>query len=354
MGFVVSGVGLRRRVVGTSVVGDAVFRRGEWRWKGRLDCLVGRRSRVVMLAEKDEGGREEEKEIIKSAGDTSRHVKQLLGWIAVAGAVGAGVWYLDGVARAEEYAAGYVIEQSLSVDNLFVFLLIFNYFKVPAESQEKVLNWGIVGAIVLRGVFIVTGETLVNTFDFMTLILGGLLFYSSVNLLRSNDDEEEDLSENTIVKFSKKLFKSVDYYDGNKFFTEVKDSVTGAVTKMATPLLICLVVIELSDIVFALDSVPAVLGISRDAKVIYLSNILAVCGLRSIYFILESLIGSLRYLPQSLAVVLAFVGLKLCAGYWNYEVDTTLSLAVVTGLLGIGITASLLNPETKEQEPSSH
>mmetsp|Transcript_110 Transcript_110/g.324 ORF Transcript_110/g.324 Transcript_110/m.324 type:complete len:351 (+) Transcript_110:87-1139(+) len=276
--------------------------------------------------------------------DKGKYVRQLIGWVAVAAATAAGVYALEGSSRAEEFIAGYIVEQSLSVDNLFVFLLIFNYFKVPMTSQEKVLNWGIYGAIVFRGIMIVTGEELISMFDFMSLILGGLLFYSSAKILFGGNNEDEDLENNSIVKISKRLFKTVDYYDGDKFFTRVK----GGVERLATPLLVCMLVVELSDVVFALDSVPAVLGISRDAKVIYLSNILAICGLRSLYFILESLIGSLRYLPQSLAAVLAFVGAKLCLGYWHIEIDTTVSLAIVLSTLGVGVAASLLNPEDPE------
>eukprot|EP00188_Purpureofilum_apyrenoidigerum_P001996 Plantae.Rhodophyta-Purpureofilum_apyrenoidigerum.ctg21710.p1 GENE.Plantae.Rhodophyta-Purpureofilum_apyrenoidigerum.ctg21710~~Plantae.Rhodophyta-Purpureofilum_apyrenoidigerum.ctg21710.p1 ORF type:complete len:352 (+),score=84.16 Plantae.Rhodophyta-Purpureofilum_apyrenoidigerum.ctg21710:52-1107(+) len=282
--------------------------------------------------------------------DKGKYVKQLIGWIAVAAAAAAGVYAVDGAARAEEFVAGYIVEQSLSIDNLFVFLLIFNYFKVPMSSQEKVLNWGIYGAVVFRGIMIVTGEELISSFDFMSLILGGLLFYSSAKLLFGNDEEDKDLENNSIVKLSKRLFKTVDYYDGDRFFTTIK----GGAERLATPLLVCMLVVELSDVVFALDSVPAVLGISRDAKVIYLSNILAICGLRSLYFILESLIGSLRYLPQSLAAVLAFVGAKLCLGFWSIEIDTTISLAVVLSLLGLGVGASLLNPEDPEDpEPEA-
>lgn len=352
VGFVLggarSGLGLKRpRAYGT--VERSRSRWGNqsprWRWNARS----------VKLSANENAAEEKDTQILKHVadnvkkGDKSKYIKQFLVWVVGAAITAVGVFLVDGGARAEEFVAGYIVEQSLSIDNLFVFLLIFDYFKVPPAGQEKVLKWGIYGAMIMRGVMIVTGETLINAFDFMTLILGGLLFYSSIKILLSYGEEEKDLDKNNIVKLSKKLIKTVDYYDGANFFTEVRDSVTGTVKRCATPLLICLFVVEISDVIFALDSVPAVLGISRDAKVIYLSNILAIGGLRSLFFILESLIGSLRYLPQSLAVVLAFVGAKLCAGFWDYEISTTVSLAIVLVLLGVGVIASLLNPEKKPE-----
>ncbi|KAJ8905531.1 hypothetical protein NDN08_002038 [Rhodosorus marinus] len=316
---------------------------------GGLDGTVHRRRANVVprMTKKNDPVRKSVEEVE----DIGPYVRQLLGWVGVAIATGVGVYYVDGGARAQEFAAGYIIEQSLSVDNLFVFLLIFNYFKVPIHAQEKVLNWGIFGAVVMRGIMIIAGEELIKKFEITSLFLGALLFYSSVNILLSADsDEEEDLSDNFIVKTSKKLFKTVDFYDGENFFTKVMDG--DIMRRVATPLLICMITVEVSDVIFALDSVPAVLGISRDWKVVYLSNILAICGLRSLYFILESVIGSLRYLPQSLAIVLSFVGAKLCGSYFGLTVDTSLSLGIVVSTLGVGVAASLLNPEDEDLPPA--
>ncbi len=270
------------------------------------------------------------------------HVISTLSWVAVAAACTPVIGLTRGWNEALEFVTAYVVEYSLSVDNLFVFLLIFGYFNVPDTSQKRVLTWGILGAMVMRGAMILTGTELTRRFKAVTLMFAGLLLFSAFKLLLDGDDDDgEDLSNNGIVKFARRVVEVTDRFDGDRFFT-VQNSV-----RVATPLLLVLVCVELSDIVFALDSVPAVLGISDDTVVIYLSNILAIMGLRNLFFILAESIGGLRFLSKSLAIVLGFVGCKMVSGVLGYEVPILPSLAVIVGTLGAGIGLSFAFPENK-------
>lgn len=270
------------------------------------------------------------------------HVISTLTWVAVAAACTPIVGLTRGWNEALEFVTAYVVEYSLSVDNLFVFLLIFGYFNVPDQSQKRVLTWGILGAMVMRGAMIIAGTELTRRFELVTLVFAALLMFSAFKLLVDGDDDDgEDLSNNGIVKFARRLVQVTDKFDGDRFFT-IQDGV-----RMATPLFLVLVCVELSDIVFALDSVPAVLGISDDTVVIYLSNILAIMGLRNLFFILAESIGGLRFLSKSLAIVLGFVGCKMVSGVFGYEVPILPSLAVIVGTLGAGIGLSFAFPENK-------
>lgn len=270
------------------------------------------------------------------------HVISTLGWVAVAAACIPIVGITRGWNEALEFVTAYVVEYSLSVDNLFVFLLIFGYFNVPDDSQKRVLTWGILGAMVMRGAMIIAGAELTRRFEGVTLVFAGLLLVSAFKLLVDGDDDEgEDLSNNGVVKFARRIVKVTDKFDGNKFFT-IENGV-----RVATPLFLVLVCVELSDVVFALDSVPAVLGISDDTVVIYLSNILAIMGLRNLFFILAESIGGLRFLSKSLAIVLGFVGCKMISAVFGYEVPILPSLGVIVGTLGAGIGLSFAFPENK-------
>lgn len=265
--------------------------------------------------------------------------KVTLGWIGVAMAVAAGIAKWKGSEAGLQFVTAYVLEYSLSVDNLFVFLLIFNYFRVPLASQGRVLGYGIGGALIMRGIMILAGSELTHRFHFVTLGFAALLIYSAVKLLLEGDEDDEDLSKSGIVRFARKLLPFTDAYDGDRFFTKIDGA------SFATPLMLVLLSVELSDVIFALDSVPAVLGISDDTAVIYLSNILAVAGLRNLFFILSESIGGLRFLPQSLAIVLGFVGCKMIAGVGGYEVGIVQSLSVVVGTLVAGVGLSVALPE---------
>lgn len=275
-------------------------------------------------------------------------VYKTIAWVAAAVAVAAGVAYWLGSERALEFVAAYVVEYSLSVDNLFVFLLLFQYFQVPRQLQTRVLNYGIVGAMTLRGIMIVAGEALTQRFEWVTLGFAGILLFSAAKLLFAGGEEEEDVENNAIVKFARGLLPFSDSYDGDRFFTTPAAGQPGAGTRLATPLMLVLLSVELSDVVFALDSVPAVLGISNNTFVIYSSNIMAILGLRSLFFVLADAIGDLRFLQPALAVVLGFVGAKMIGGVAGYEVGILPSLGVIGTTLGGGVAASVLFPAAEE------
>lgn len=269
-----------------------------------------------------------------------------LAWVSVAAVAAGVIAAVEGRDRALEFVAGYVVEYSLSVDNLFVFLLVFRFFKVPREAQEAVLFWGILGAMLLRGVMIVLGKTLAARFAWVSAAFAALLLYSAAKLLLEDDDAEEDLENNRIVALVRRALPVHDRYHADRFFVFDDGKL------YATPLAVVLVTIELSDVVFAMDSVPAVLGISRDPVVIYASNIFAVMGLRSLFFVISDAIANLRFLRQSLAVVLGFVGVKMLAALAGREFDVLYSLAFIVLALATGVAASLAFPAADARPPA--
>jgi len=240
-----------------------------------------------------------------------------------------------------------LVEQSLSVDNLFVFLMLFNYFQVPLPHQGRVLTWGIIGAVAMRGVMILAGVAAVARFRSVILLFAAILLVSAVKLFFESD-EPEDLSDNLMLRLSKRCVGAVDEYDGDKFFTKDPSGKT-----RATPLLLCLVCIELSDFVFAVDSIPAVIGVSQDLLIVYSSNIFAILGLRSLYTLVAKAVQDLPYLRPAVALVLAFIGLKMIGEYLGAEVPIAGSLAVVLGLLAGGILLSLASNRRKRAGKSS-
>lgn len=270
----------------------------------------------------------------------------LAGWVGAAAAFGAGIWYVQGAEKAQEFFAGYLLEQSLSIDNLFVFILVFKYFNTPPALQNKVLTYGIATAAVLRAVMIILGVELLTEFEPLLLVFAGILLFSSFQLLIAGDDEdEEDLSSNFIVATCKKLIKSSDNYDGDRFFTQ-EDGV-----RVATPLLLTLAVVELSDVVFAVDSIPAVFGVTLDPFIVYTSNIFAILSLRALYVFVSNIMSELRYLDKAVAIVLGFIGFKMILSFTHLvEIPTDVSLLVVAGVLGSGVGASLLLPEPQESD----
>eukprot|EP00545_Synedropsis_sp_CCMP1620_P009517 CAMPEP_0119007254 /NCGR_PEP_ID=MMETSP1176-20130426/2890_1 /TAXON_ID=265551 /ORGANISM="Synedropsis recta cf, Strain CCMP1620" /LENGTH=377 /DNA_ID=CAMNT_0006959369 /DNA_START=254 /DNA_END=1387 /DNA_ORIENTATION=- len=271
-------------------------------------------------------------------------IKRTLLWVALAGVFGGGLWAFVDPNMGEEFFAGYLVEQSLSVDNLFVFLLLFDFFRIPLQNQDKILNWGIYGAIVMRAGMIGLGAVALENFRPILLCFAAILVYSSGKiLLEGDDDEEEDMSENAIVKFSKKLFDSTDQFDGDNFFT-IADGV-----KKATPLFLCMIAIEISDVVFAVDSVPAVFGVTENPLIVFSSNMFAIMGLRSLYTILSKAATDLKYLEPSVAVVLGFIGSKMIAEYFGYHVPTEVALLVVASFLGTGIGVSVWEKQLLEQ-----
>ena len=234
-------------------------------------------------------------------------------------------------------------QQSLSVDNLFVFILLFEYFRVPPSMQEKAAV-GHHRCLLMRGVMILVGVELVQRFRVVTLLFAGVLLASAAKLLTEGDHDDEEMSNNSLVRLSKAVTKSVEYYDGDKFFTKLRDG-----SRAATPLLLCVVCIELSDFVFAVDSIPAVLAITKDPFIVYSSNIFAIAALRSLYQVLSAAIAGLPYLRPAVALILGFVGLKMLAEYYHIHVPTSWSLGVIVATLGGGIALSLWCPPPQKK-----
>jgi TerC family integral membrane protein len=250
---------------------------------------------------------------------------------------GCGTYYTSGYKSACEFFAAYFVEQSLSIDNLFVFIMLFDYFKVPLQYQPRVLTWGIVGAVLMRGVMIIFGVAAVRMFRSVTVIFALILLASAYKLL--GEDSKEDLQENAIMKFSKMFIRSTTEYDGDRFFTMERNN------RVATPLFMCLVCIELSDLIFAVDSIPAVLGISNDPFIVYTSNIFAIMSLRSLYTVIAKAVTDLSYLRISVAIVLAFISIKMIAEYFHISVPIGISLTVIFSILSCGIGVSLYSKD---------
>jgi tellurite resistance protein TerC len=237
------------------------------------------------------------------------------------------------------YLLAYVVEESLSVDNLFVFLVLFTYFKVSESQQQRVLVWGIIGAIVMRGIFIVAGAALLHRFHWMVFVFGGFLLFTGAKLLVRHD-AEMDPEDNFALKLARRYLRTTKDMDGDKFFV-VRDGV-----RYATPLFLVLVVVEFTDVLFAVDSVPAVLAISDDIFVVYTSNVMAILGLRALYFVLSGMMSRFHYLGTGLALILIFIGAKMVGSPW-IKVPSVVSLAVIGVVLFASVTLSLLKKETK-------
>ena len=259
-----------------------------------------------------------------------------IGWIVLAIAFAALVYFWHGRETAVEFATGYIIELSLSVDNLFIFLLIFRYFKVPSGYQHKVLFWGIVGALVMRGGFIVVGIGLIRKFHWIIFVFGIFLVYSGIRLLAAKG-AEIDPEKNPAVRLFRRLIPVTADYEGDKFLVRHP-------RLHATPLLVVLVLVEVTDLLFATDSIPAVLAITLKPLVVYTSNVFAILGLRSLYFVLAGMMDIFHYLHYGLAVVLIFIGSKMLASDY-FEIPTVWALGAVGGVLLISMVASVVNPK---------
>jgi len=254
-------------------------------------------------------------------------------WIALALAFGLSVWHWFGAERGLEYFTGYVIEKSLSIDNLFVFLVVFRTFRVEDRLQHRVLAWGILGALVMRGVLIATGAALIARFDWLIPALGVFLVYTGLHMLWRRD-KQVHYENNRVFRFARAHLRVSESYHGAKFFVHEASQL------LATPLFLVLLVIELSDITFALDSIPAVFGVTRDPFIVYSSNVFAILGLRALYFLLADLLEYLRYLGIGLALVLIFVGVKMVVELW-WPTSVVFSLAVVGFILLVTTVVSL-------------
>lgn len=256
-------------------------------------------------------------------------------WIALASVFACIVFYYQGSSRGLEFVTGYLIELSLSVDNLFVFLLIFSYFKVPSKYQHRVLFWGVLGALVMRLTMIFIGATLINRFHWIIYIFGAFLVYTGIKMFtqQDNDFQPED---NALVRFVTRVFPMTRTYDEKKFFTRIDGRLTG------TLLLLVLVIVEVADLVFAVDSIPAIFAITTNAFIVYTSNVFAILGLRSMYFLLAGVVEKFHYLKIGLAIVLTFIGAKMLIVAVHINIPIWISLVFVAVVLLSSVVASLV------------
>jgi len=281
------------------------------------------------------------------------HVRQALGWtlvwVAVALSFGGLVYGLyefnwfgwtqgEGIVSGKDaliqYVSGYLLEWSLSVDNIFVMALIFTYMKIPPALQYRVLFWGIVGAIVLRGAMIALGSALIHSFDWMFYVFGGILLVSAARMLRT-EEEEYDPSKSVLMRLARKVYPITEKLDGERFFTRVDGK------SAATPLFVTLLFIDFADVVFAVDSIPAIFAVTQDPFLVFSSNAFAILGLRSLYFAIAGMMAMFHYLKLSLVFILGFIGVKLMLVH-HYKIPDSISLAVIVGMLAIGVLASIM------------
>jgi tellurite resistance protein TerC len=264
-------------------------------------------------------------------------------WIAIGLSFTFVVWAAWGGQAAGEYVSGYLIEQSLSVDNVFVWAIIMSYFAVPREYQFRVLFWGVFGAVVLRFTFIAVGVRLLESFEWMLFVFGGFLLVTAIRLLR-HDDEEIHPENNPVLKLVRKVVPSTPEYHGQAMF------IRQAGKRLATPLFAVLIVVETSDVIFAVDSIPAILAVSNEQFIIFSSNAFAILGLRALYFLLADLRDKFDYLQPGLAVILAFVGVKMIISEW-YHIPTPVSLGVIVLVLTVAIVASIKLDRSDQHGP---
>jgi TerC family integral membrane protein len=271
-----------------------------------------------------------------------------LGWsafyVALAGAFAAIVYFWQGQQTALEFVTGYVLELSLSVDNLFVFLIIFKYFSVPEENQHGVLFWGVIGALIFRGIFIGAGVGLIHRFHWILYVFGAFLVVSGIRFAFSGD-RKIDPASNPVVKTIRRLLPITTDYHGGKFFLRNPQD-RGLL--YGTPLLVVLLMIETTDILFAVDSIPAILAVTLNAFIVYTSNVFAILGLRSLYFAVAGLMKAFRFLHFGLALLLVLVGAKMLTSNW-YHVRTEITLGSIAGVLLISILASVIFPGTSKE-----
>ena len=256
-------------------------------------------------------------------------------WVALSLTFAALVYFWQGPDKGLEFLTGYLIEKSLAVDNIFVFVLVFSFFATPQIYQHRVLFWGVIGALVMRGIMIFLGAALIEQFHWILYVFGGLLLLTGVRMLFQKHDADVDLNKNPAVRLARRLFRVSDDYDGQKFFT-VKNGV-----RMATPLFLVLIFIEATDLVFAVDSIPAIFAITTDPFIVFTSNVLAILGLRSMYFLLANVVHRFVYLKTGLSFILVFIGVKMLL-LDVFKIPTAVSLGVVMGILTLSVVLSLL------------
>lgn len=258
-------------------------------------------------------------------------------WVTLAALFGGAIWLMEGPRHALEFYTGYVLEYSLSVDNMFVFIMIFGYFAIPPALQPKALLWGILGAVVLRFAFIFLGVKLISMFSWTMYVFGALLVFTAAKMLFQKEDDSFDPGNSFVLKMLKKIMPLKTDYHGENFF------VIENAKRFATPLFAAVVVIEMSDLIFAVDSIPAVLSITQDTFLVYSSNIFAIIGLRSLYFLLSGMAGKFPYLKYGISVILFFVGLKMLLSHYA-KIPVAASLGVIVGVLAVSVLASKFFP----------
>jgi tellurite resistance protein TerC len=263
------------------------------------------------------------------------------GWIGISLLFGLAVLYYYGKQPALEYFTGYLIEKALSVDNLFLFLVIFRAFAVDERFQHRLLEWGVIGALVMRGIMIALGAELIQHFSWVMYLLGAFLIYAGLHMVLAKKTEVHP-EKNRIFQFARKHLRVTHKYEGEHFF------VRNAGKLFATPLFLVLLVVEITDLTLAIDSIPAIFGITRDPFIVYTSNVFAIMGLRALYFLLAGVLDRLRYLDAGLALVLMFIGGKMIGERWLH-IPVSVSLGVVGGILLIALLASLLIPAKKKR-----
>jgi tellurite resistance protein TerC len=265
-------------------------------------------------------------------------------WVALALVFAAGLLLIYGHEVGLTFLTGYVIEESLSVDNIFVIVLIFEYFRVPRSCQHRVLFYGILGALVMRGVFIGLGAVLIAKFHWILYIFGAMLVITGIRMA-FRGDEEFDGEQNPVVKLVRRFMPMSHEFHGKHFFTVENGK------RLATPLLLVLVLVEVTDLIFAVDSIPAIFGVTRDPFLVFTSNIFAVLGLRSLYFLLAAVVDKFYLLKYGLAVILTFVGTKMLGEHW-FEIDILPSLGIILGVLAVAIIGSIVRPRPSSRVPA--
>lgn len=265
-------------------------------------------------------------------------------YIAIGLAFGGWIWYQSGQQSAMEYVTGFVVEKSLAMDNIFIIAMIFSYFAIPRQYQHRVLLWGILGVIVLRGIMIAGGAAIVENFHWVLYLFAAFLVFTGLKMLFSSDHDENDIGNNRILKFLRSRLPVTEKLHGEKFFVKETDATTGKLKTFVTPLFLALIMVEIADLIFAVDSIPAIFAITTDPFIVYTSNIFAILGLRALYFALAALIHRFAYLKYALAAVLVFVGSKIFVAdmLGIAKIPPAVSLGVTVAILASGIIGSLI------------
>lgn len=265
-------------------------------------------------------------------------------WITLALLFNAGIWHFQGPEKALEFFTGYVIEKSLSVDNVFVFALLFSYFSVPPLYQHKVLFWGVLGALVMRAAMIALGVVLITKFSWIIYVFGAFLVLTGIKMVVKRGEEIHP-ERNPVVRWFRKLMPVTDGFREDRFFVFEQGR------RWATPLFVVLLLVEVSDLIFAVDSIPAIFAVTTDPFIVYTSNVFAILGLRSLYFALAGVMGKFHYLKIGLGVVLVFVGVKMLLAHSPWKIDTLFSLGVIAAILMASVVASILRPKAELPNP---